>query len=83
MNAVYLVLFQSVLLTFTCCKQFLQREEPLIATVSKVGTLGKYIKPAVPAESQRACGLYLVNPANDVDNQCSLTGFMMRDTTRR
>ena len=63
MTEVYLLFFQSVLPSFTWCNQFLQREEPLIHVLQPQlakmlqSIRGKYVKPAVLAESLRAGGL--------------------------
>ena len=92
MTEVYLLFFQSVLPTFTCCNQFLQREEPLIhllqPQLAKLlqNLLGKYGKPVVLAESLGAGGLSSVdfkNPANHVDNESLLIGFLTRQTVKR
>ena len=83
-DEVYLLFLQSVLPSFTYCNQFLQ-EEPLVHVLQPQlakmlqNILGKYVKPAVLAESLRAGGLSMVdfkNPENHVDNECLLFGFM-------
>ena len=48
--------------------------------------IGKYVKPAVLAESLRACGLPEVdykNPENHMDNEHLSIGFVARQTMNK
>ena len=63
LTEVYLLFFQAVLPCFIHCNQFLQREEPLVHVLQPQlakmlqNLIGKYVKPAVLADSLRAGGL--------------------------
>lgn len=92
MVEIYLLFFQSVLPTFTYCNQFLLREEPLIHVLQPQlaklvqSILGKYVKPAVLAESLKTGSLSTVdfrNPVKQVENDCLVIRFTPTQTIKK
>ena len=92
LTEVNLLFFQEVLPCFTHCNQFLQREEPLVHVLQPQlakmlqNLIGKYVKPAVLADSLRAGRLSEVdynNPENLVDNEHLFIVFVTRQAINK